>query len=295
MKVSGFTFIRNAILFDYPIVESIQSILPLCDEMIVAVGQSEDETRDLIAKIDSTKIKIIDTIWDDDLREGGQVLAVETDKAFKAVAIDSDWAFYLQGDEIVHEKYLPTIKKAMIKYQDDAKVDGLLFKYLHFYGSYDYIGLSSNWYKNEIRVIKNNASIYSYRDAQGFRKGKNEKLNVVAIDAYIYHYGWVKPPATMQRKQLNFNKLWHNDEWVEHHIEKVKEYDYQANVSELARFKEDHPQVMRERISKTNWEFEHDIAFNKRKLKDRFKSLAIKILGIDFNYKNYHLVEKDKS
>ncbi|MBM3912615.1 MAG: glycosyltransferase family 2 protein, partial [Sphingomonadales bacterium] len=44
MKVSGFTFIRNAVLLDYPILEAIRSILPLCDEIVVAVGKSEDET-----------------------------------------------------------------------------------------------------------------------------------------------------------------------------------------------------------------------------------------------------------
>ena len=48
MKVSGFTFVRNAVKYDYPVVESIASILPLCDEVVVAVGQSEDGTRALI-------------------------------------------------------------------------------------------------------------------------------------------------------------------------------------------------------------------------------------------------------
>ena len=35
MKVVGFTFIRNALTYDYPVLESIQSLLPLCDEMVV--------------------------------------------------------------------------------------------------------------------------------------------------------------------------------------------------------------------------------------------------------------------
>ena len=103
MKVSGFTFIRNAIKYDYPVVEAIRSILPLCDECVVAVGQSEDGTRALIESIDPDKIRIIDTVWDDSLREGGAVLAQETDKAFRAISQDADWAFYIQGDEVVHE------------------------------------------------------------------------------------------------------------------------------------------------------------------------------------------------
>src|SRR4029077_19092853 len=108
---------------------------------------------------------------DESINTKGQVLAVETDKAFKEISPDSDWAFYIQGDEVLHEKYIDTVRGAMIKYKDDLKVDGLLFKYEHFWGSFDYVGDSSRWYKHEIRVVRNDKSIYSYRDAQGFRKG----------------------------------------------------------------------------------------------------------------------------
>ena len=102
MKVTGFTFIRNAIRFDYPIVEAITSILPLCDEFIVVVGNSEDSTFDLIKNINSVKIKIINSTWDDSLREGGRVLAAETNKALVAISDDTNWCFYIQGDEVLH-------------------------------------------------------------------------------------------------------------------------------------------------------------------------------------------------
>jgi len=154
LKVSGFTFIRNAIKLDYPIVEAIQSILPICDEVVVAVGNSEDSTLELIQSIDPVRIRIIETIWDDNLRENGAVLALETNKAFQAIDSESDWAFYIQGDEVIHERYLETIRNAMIYYQNRNDIDGLLFNYLHFYGSYDYVGASSKWYREEIRVIK---------------------------------------------------------------------------------------------------------------------------------------------
>src|SRR6478736_8509735 len=126
MKVSGFTFVRNAVKFDYPVVEAITSILPLCDEFVVALGNSEDSTQELIQSINSPKIKIIHTIWDDSLREGGRTFALETDKAFRAISKDSVWAFYIQADEVVHEKYHPAIKEAMLRYKNDLNVEGLL-------------------------------------------------------------------------------------------------------------------------------------------------------------------------
>jgi hypothetical protein len=132
VKVSGFTIIRNAIKYDYPVVESITSVLPMCDEFIVAVGNSEDDTRKLIESIASDKIKIIDSVWNDELRVGGKVLADETNKAKKAISPDSDWAFYIQSDEVIHEKYHAEILSAMKKWKDNKEIEGLLFKYLHF-------------------------------------------------------------------------------------------------------------------------------------------------------------------
>jgi hypothetical protein len=105
MKIAGFSFIRNAVKYDYPIVEAILSILPLCDEFVIAVSKSEDNTLKLIRSIGSPKIRIIETVWDDSLRKGGAVLAQETDKALQAVSDDVDWAFYIQRDECLHEQY----------------------------------------------------------------------------------------------------------------------------------------------------------------------------------------------
>nr|MDQ3017611.1 glycosyltransferase family 2 protein [Bacteroidota bacterium] len=167
MKVSGFTIVRNVLKYDYPVVEAILSILPLCDEFVVSVGDSDDETLDLISNIQSPKIRIVRTTWDDTLREGGQVLAIETNKAFDEISPDADWAFYIQADEVIHEKYHDVIKSAMEKYVKDGNVEGLLFNYLHFYGSYGHVGNSRKWYRREIRVIRNDKSIRSYRDAQG--------------------------------------------------------------------------------------------------------------------------------
>lgn len=286
MKVSGFTFIRNAIKYDYPIVEAIQSILPLCDEVVVAVGNSEDDTLALIQNIDP-KIRVIETVWDDNLREGGRTLALETDKAYAAVSEDSDWAFYIQGDEVLHEQYLPAIREAMLTYKDDQKVDGLLFNYKHFYGSYDYIGTSISWYPDEIRIVRKRKDIFSYRDAQGFRKGDDEKLNVKRIPAWMYHYGWVKPPEKMQLKQESFHKMWHDDAWMKENVKTVKEFDYLEKIDALARFEESHPNVMKDRIAKKNWKFEYDISFNRIKPKDKFKRLMRKYLGVDIRYKNF--------
>ena len=288
MKVSGFTFIRNAILLDYPVVASIQSILPLCDEVIVAVGNSDDDTLRLIQNIDP-KVKIIQTTWDDSLRVNGRVLAVETDKALAAIDPAADWAIYIQGDEVMHQDDHQHILEAMTRFQHDQEVDGLLFDYLHFYGSYDYIGVSNNWYKKEIRIVTPGRGIFSFRDAQGFRKTPDQKLKVASANARVFHYGWVKDPRAMQRKQERFHKLWHDDAWLEKNIKVADAFDYEDHIHELARFDGTHPQWITERLSERNWNFDVDISRRKRTLKNRLKNI-LKWMGIDTNYANYTII-----
>lgn len=290
MKVAGFTIIRNAIKFDYPVVEAITSILSICDEFVVAVGNSDDDTLQLIKNINSPKIKIIETIWDDHLRQGGQVLAIETNKAFDAISKEVDWCFYIQSDECVHEKHLASIKDAMMKYKDDKQVDGLLFNYVHFYGTYNYVGNSRRWYRKEIRVIKNDKSIRSYKDAQGFRKTDNSKLNVKPISAEVYHYGWVKPPKAQQAKQEHFHKMWHDDEWMKKNIAQVEEFDY-SQIDSLEEFKGIHPQVFQARVKAADWNFKFDSSQIKLSIKDKFLLFIEKTTGWKVGeYKNYKIV-----
>ncbi|MPL73409.1 hypothetical protein SDC9_19209 [bioreactor metagenome] len=288
MKVVGFSFIRNAVKFDYPIVESIKSVLPICDEFIIALGNSDDNTEDLIKSIDSNKIRIIHTTWDDSLRKGGKVLAVETNKAFNQIK-DANWAFYIQGDEVIHEKYLPIIKESMEKWKDDEKVEGLLLNYTHFYGSYDFVGDSRRWYRREIRIVRADKNISSYKDAQGFRKNER-KLNVKHINAWVYHYGWVKPPFEQQEKQKYFNSLWHDEEWIKKNVKQTNQFDY-STIDSLSIFEGTHPKVMQERINKLNWKFDFDPTKKNFGLKTKLLHWVEKKSGWRIGeYKNYKII-----
>jgi len=290
MRVVGFTFIRDAVKLDYPVVESIRSVLPLCDEFVVAVGKSSDDTRALIAGIPTDKISILDTVWDDALREGGRVLAVETDKAMDTIEGHPDWCFYIQADEVLHEQYLETIQAAMLQYKDDKRVEGLLLKYLHFYGSFDYVADSRKWYRQEVRIIRHDPLIRSYRDAQGFRKA-GEKLRVKAIDASIYHYGWVRHPKYQQLKQRSSKRYWHSDGWIKENLPDVDEFDY-SKIDTVARFEDTHPKLMQPRINRMNWNFTFDPTQRKLKPKERISRLFENWTGYRIGeYKNYHLLK----
>ncbi|MBO7124649.1 MAG: hypothetical protein J6V74_02255, partial [Bacteroidales bacterium] len=285
MKVCGFTIVKNAAKFYYPIKESILSILPLCDKFIIALGDcdSDDTTRELLESIGSPKIEIFDTVWDKSLQKGGTVLAVETNKAFDAIPAEYDWCFYLQADEVIHEEYHSEIKAAMEKYLNDTEVEGLLFKYRHFWGTYDYIGINRQWYRQEIRIIRNDKAIRSYGDAQGFRKN-DKKLKVAPVNAYVNHYGWVRPPEIMSKKNLNFAKLYHEniDDTVP-----IIAFNFDE-VDAVKKFDGTHPAAMQERISQLNWKVNIDESKIRMKFKDKILFLFEKLTGYRlFEYKNF--------
>ena len=254
MKVCGFTIVKNAVRFDYPVTEAIESILPLCDRVIVAVGDSDDGTRGLVDSIGNEKIEILDTVWDPALKEGGRVLAAETNKALDAIPPEYDWCFYIQADEVVHERFYPAIRAAMQEHLDNPAIDGLVFRYRHFYGTYDYVADSRRWYRYEIRIVRNNRSIRSWNDAQGFRWQDGRKLTAVQTGAEMYHYGWVRPPKLMKDKVEGAKAYWSADS---KHIRTMdrpgEEYLYEQNYDSLRRFEGSHPAVMRERLERLNW------------------------------------------
>ncbi len=256
MKVSGFSIIRNGIKYFYPFIEAIKSILPLCDEFILNVGDSDDGTLDAVLALKDDKIKIIESKWDMNLRKGGEVLSIETNKALRECT--GNWCFYIQADEVLHEKYFPVIKSAMENNLNKKSVEGLKFKYCHFYGSYDYYQDNyRRWYIVETRIIRRSNNIVSWGDAMNFKHKDGTFLNVVPINAEIYHYGWVKPPDKMALKRIDFNKLYFTDKEIKVFAE-VPQEGY-TQFGHLKRFTDTHPAVMQERVRQGNWDFDAKI------------------------------------
>lgn len=258
MKISGFTFIRNGNYYGYPFIESIKSLLPLCDEVVVAIGNSDDKTREDIVALNNPKIVLIDTVWDDTLRSGGKILAQQTDVALAHTQYD--WCLYLQGDEVLHEGDYDIIKNEMLAANTSPDVEALLFRWRHFFGSYEYIGVGRQWYRREIRAFKRNTNVVSWGDAQGFKvktdDGGFRKLRAKQTEARIFHYGWVRHPHTQTKKFTDFNRLWHDDEHLPE-VPKADEFDYRCYESTL--FKETHPLVMAEKIQRDkHWTSAYD-------------------------------------
>jgi glycosyltransferase involved in cell wall biosynthesis len=246
MRLSGFTFVRQGVTFDFPFLESVESLVPICDEVVVAVGRSQDDTRAQLEKLakQHATIRLIDTIWDEALVRGGQVLAAETNKALRECR--GRWCLYLQADEVLHEADYPAIRTALKQVETQKDAEGVIFPYLHFYGNYRTVNRSPSTYRQEVRLVQNRMDIFSYRDAQGFRKYPNEKLKVIRTNARIFHYGYVRPPRAMQEKLEFSHSLYHGGKPPK---DQIFPHSFPAIVG-LEPFLETHPAVMKERIAR---------------------------------------------
>lgn len=315
MKISGFSMVKNADKLYYPISAAIRSILPIVDEFVIAIGKGDedDRTRQIIASIGDPKIRIIDTEWDIEAYPNGTENAHQTDIAKSHCS--GDWLFYLQADEVIHEKYLPIIRKRCEELLDNKEVEGLLFRYRHFWGDYDHYHNAHGWYPNEIRIIRNDPDIHSFESAQSFRRMPGfdghsyrkwegtYKLKVARVDAEVFHYGWVRPPKLMQNKKKALDTVHKGQQKAEQLYEgKTPHFDY-GNMSRLPEFKGTHPGVMKEWIADFNWQQQlryhgntplNRAPFKHEKLKYRIitwieqKLLAGKQLG---SFRNYVLLD----
>jgi len=199
--LSGFTIVRNAITFDYPIVATVRSLLDVCDEVIVNVGRSSDGTRDAVAGVGDPRVRILDTVWD--TSRAGATLARETDRAMAACR--GSWGLYIQADEVLHESGAALLVDALCRADPDPAVEGLLVDYLHFYGDVDTVVTNRGWYRREVRAVRLGCDIRSYGDAQGFRVGPDgRRVRARLTGACMYHYGWARPAAALARKQAGF-------------------------------------------------------------------------------------------
>lgn len=244
MKVSGFSMVRDGVRFGYPFVESIRSVLPLVDEFVLAVGKSDDGTLARARGIGSPKLRIIETVWDEALRKGGEVMAQQTNLALDAC--DGDWCFYIQADEVIHEEDYARIRAAMQRHADNPAVEGLQFRYKHFYGSYRLVNPLP--YRRQVRIVRNGIGVRSVGDACGFAVD-GRPLRTRPAGATVYHYGWVREPTVMGAKFAKFLGLYEDTAKAD----AAETVPYLYDTGACIPFRGSHPAVMTAVLAAQDW------------------------------------------
>ena len=254
MKVSGFSICRNAVKFDYPVVEVIRSALPIVDEFVVNVGQSDDGTLELIRTIGSDKIRIVESAWDDSMQKDGLLFSRETNIALSRCT--GDWALYLQADEVLHEADYDTMRRALRDHLLNPSVLGFTFRYLHFYG--DYRSCNPWFYHRAVRIVRNDGQVESCGDAVGFWLKADQgylqsehKDRVRPSGATIHHYGWVKAPRVLLDKIRYQSARHHGDQLGVEDARLLAKEAYEFEDYDIMKnFSGTHPAMMADRVSR---------------------------------------------
>ncbi len=241
--LSGFTLVRNAVKLDFPIVPAIRSVLEVCDEVVVNVGKSEDDTRDLVASVRDPRVRIVDSAWD--FTKRNIMLSIETQRAIDACR--GSWGIYIQADEVLHERGARILKEKVAAWDGDPRVEGLLVKYLHFYGGFDRVATSRRWYRREVRCIRLGKDIRPYQGAQGFRVGPSyRKIHARPTDAEMFHYGWARPAKAIKEK-LEISKTIYP--WGGNRFDREQERGFLEWIPLLRDFTGTHPAAARDWIA----------------------------------------------
>jgi hypothetical protein len=301
MKISGFTFIRNGILMGYPFKESIISALPLVDEFVVVVCESADDTKKELEKLrdEYPKIKLIDSDWNITKRSGS-ILSEKTNIAIKNIT--GDYGLYVQCDEGIHEKDYERIIRVLEENLNNKDVKGFVFDYTHFFGGYFSYAKKSEkkfFYDKEVRVIRNDGTVFSWGDAMGFKDINGVKINIenqnaLPLNVDMFHYGRAKNPADMYKKDKEMERLYNFriinrlKNWVSNYDPRVDKYIY-SNFDWLERVDvknlDFHPAPFRELASKQNWDIDDFKTFMKEKkgVSQFFKMLIYRLVKDSIN------------
>ena len=247
MKISGFTFIRDGVRLGYPFEESIRSALPLCDEFIAAVGAGEDGTLERLRAMNDPRLRVIETNWNENIRSFGFVYAQQ--KMIAQFNCTGDWAFYLEGDEIIHDQDVEQIRRALLYYLDKPEIEALAFDYFHFHGDAKHLRISPQVYRKAVRIIRNDIrsiapdglywAVIKPRNLFGRRNKRRTRYpNAAALNIPIYHYGNTRHERYLQRKSETVNQYWDdNPFWSAYG---------QMDPDSIGEFDGTHPEIIQE-------------------------------------------------
>jgi glycosyltransferase involved in cell wall biosynthesis len=290
MKVSGFTFLRNGQKLGYPFVESIRSVLPIMDEFVIALGPCDDDTEKLLRAIGNPKIRIIPTQWNERIRNDYSLkgFIYGQQKTIALFNCTGDWAFYLEGDEVVHENDLPKIRGAMERYLADERVEALAFDYIHFYGNANTYAWSPRWYRSEVRIVRNTIPVWGPKGlffVVPDSHATGHYPRAAHTGASIYHYGWVRSETQMHLKASAVHKYWDDKPAVKVDYTKI-------DPATLKLFTGTHPKVVQDWLPKAEGIFQADPNYqlSSREKKHRLMLKLEQWFGFRFNKKHYRLV-----
>lgn len=198
----------NLQILDYPFAAALASALNICHSAVVVVGQSQDNTRDLVYDLAAGyhgRVKVHETVFTYDRmwQENWWNLA--------SSLTDAEWLMYHDADEVIHEDDAAEVRALM----RDPAVKLISFPFIHFY-------MTPNWTRHDFppRATRLGRRSAGYRmrnwctdenpdypacqmvcgkeerDAHGYRSE-----GIAVMDIPVFHYSWCRDALALQISQ----------------------------------------------------------------------------------------------
>ena len=207
MRVTGILSISNGTGLQYPYVPVVYNLSSLCDDVIVGVDPNFPEDRLTIETLGFTNVKLFDSPWDFDNRNGGTEIALQMDKVIDvAEERGSDWVVVMQADEVLHDDDFSTLRFLMKKHDD---VTGFSMERLYFWKDLETV--RTDWNERLVRVFR--PGTYSFMaentDKSGMFSAQIKPGREVGLSQFIYHYSRVDAPEIISKRVRNMDGLFH--------------------------------------------------------------------------------------
>ncbi len=262
-----YCFIRNGVKYDYPFIESIESAIPIADQIVINECSSDDNTLELLKELKEKypeKIKIIRDDWvthHSELSARGNTCIPH---------LTTQWHWQLQADEVLHEKDYEIIRRVLTD-SLDKPIDAFKVHYWHFMANYE--TEFDFCYVKATRIARKGTGWWLCGDAAELSGGDSRRLVDLTpsggrildakslSDIRVFHYGKVKEGKTGWQKEWDFTHLYTDLGFPDPKMMEMKEkfgeefcdyvYIFEGAIErgEVRHFTGTHPAVMSERIS----------------------------------------------
>jgi len=257
-----YMFLRNGDFYDYPWRESLLSVMPIAEQIVVCECYSDkDNTWEELQKFAAQypKVKLVQREWI--AHHSGLSQMANYCIPF----LSTDWKWQIQADEVIHENNYDVIKKALEGAPD--KVNALKTNYTHFLGSYSKV--FPFCYQNIIRIARKGSGWWLAGDACQLDKPGYDPCEVKDTEIMVYHYGKVHSSEKGFLKEWDFQQLYVDLGFPDPKMREMSEklggdycdylYLFESNIREgrVKDFVGTHPAVMHQRIQKfkdSGWE-----------------------------------------
>jgi glycosyltransferase involved in cell wall biosynthesis len=247
----------NVEYMDYCLEETVRCALQFADEICVNDGMSTDNTYDVLMALQEEfgkdRIKIHRREWVHDW------FWQEKERNYALNMSNSDWVFFMDVDECIHENDVPKIRRIA----ETSKYNFVNCPYYHFYGTPQYIQTHPAFYQRHTKMgrRKTNFRIKAGRrpggcasevvsDKAGGSMHLYHKPDMYRSDIYIYHYSWCRDAKVHGVKRVKIESWYRGHEkFFDGYLPTYEECPYKYDMSgiggNLKPFTGEHPKLMR--------------------------------------------------